>query len=260
MARKHPDQMPFLDHLEELRVRLFWMIGAVIVFFFLSIWLITQFGVMQVLQEPMLKYTAGQQLTVLDPMESFRILLGTSLILSLAMAMPIIVYHTWAFLSPGLYAHEKKLMVPVLAGATFLFAAGVALSYFIVLPITLKFLNDLTVAMGMKPDYRAGGYFTFMIRMSLAFGLVFELPIVLVGLTALRIVTPRVLARFRRHAFVGCLVLSAFVTPGSDPISLAALTVPLYLLYEIGIILSAILYRRMNQRAAKDQDTVGVPA
>jgi sec-independent protein translocase protein TatC len=250
--------MPFLDHLEELRIRLFWMIGTVVFFFFLSIWLITAFGVMEYLQQPMLKYTVGQQLTVLDPMEPFRILLSTSLILSIALSLPVIVYHTWAFLSPGLYEHEKRLMVPVLVGATALFAAGVALSFFVVLPITLKFLNDLTVTMGMKPDYRAGGYFTFMIRMSLAFGLVFELPIVVVGLTALRMVTPRVLSRFRRHAFVGCLVLSAFVTPGSDPVSLAALTLPLYLLYELSIILSSILYRRMSRRASSD--TVGALA
>jgi sec-independent protein translocase protein TatC len=255
MPRRQTDQMPFLDHLEELRIRIFWMLGALVVGFFLSIWLITQFGLIDILQRPMLKYTAGQQLTVLGPMDSFRILLSTSLILAIAMALPVIVYHIWSFLAPGLYDHEKRLMVPVLVGATVLFAAGVALSFFIVLPITLKFLNDLTLRMGLKPDYRAGDYFGFLIRMCLAFGLVFELPIVVVALTALRIVTPKVLSRFRRHAFVGCLVLAAFVTPGSDPVSLAALTIPLYLLYELSIVLSTLLYRRQMRRA--NLETIG---
>ena len=250
--------MPFLDHLEELRIRLFWMLGALVVAFFIAIWLITQFKLIQILQQPMLKYTATQELTVLGPMDSFRILLSTALILAIAMALPVIVYHVWAFLSPGLYAHEKKLMVPVLAGATTLFAAGVALSFWVVLPITLKFLHDLTISMGLKPDYRAAEYFGFFMRMCLAFGLVFELPIVIVGLTALRIVTPMMLSRFRRHAFVGCLVLAAFVTPGSDPVSLAALTGPLYLLYELSIVLSSILHRPQVRRA-KEQ-TMGVPA
>jgi len=256
MARKQGDQMPFLDHLEELRIRLFWILGSVVAAFAISLGVIARFGVIEYLKRPMLPYVT--ELTVLDPMEPFRILLSTALILALVVAMPIIVYHVWAFLSPGLYEHEKRLMVPVLAGSTVLFAAGVALAFFVVLPITLHFLHNLTLAMDLKPDYRAGGYFGFMIRMCLAFGAVFELPIVVVGLTALRIVTPQLLSRYRRHSFVGCLVLSAFVTPGSDPVSLAALTLPLYLLYELSIVLSAILYRRQNRKSAGE--TIGVPA
>jgi sec-independent protein translocase protein TatC len=149
----------------------------------------------------------------------------------------------------------------VLAGATLLFLAGVSLSFFVVLPLTLRFLMQVT-ADAFQPMITAAGYFNFAITMSLAFGLVFELPIVVVALTALGIVTPQMLVKFRRFAFVGCLVVAAFVTPGSDFLSLCAMAVPLYFLYELSLVLSWMIYRRQQRRRAADaaENTIGVPA
>src|SRR5688500_19634655 len=117
-------------------------------------------------------------------------------------------------------------------------------------------------AEAFQPMITAAGYFNFAITMSLAFGLVFELPIVIVALTALGIVTPQMLVKFRRFAFVGCLVLAAFVTPGSDFLSLCAMAVPLYFLYELSLVLSYIVHRRQVRRRAADaaENTIGVPA
>jgi sec-independent protein translocase protein TatC len=260
MARQQADQMPFLDHLEELRFRLFWIVGALLVGVMISFWLVLKFNLLVVLERPILPYLNGQSLVITNPADGFSVLISTSLIFGVIIALPVVLYHIWAFLSPGLYAHEKKLIIPVLLGATLLFMAGVALSFFVVLPLTLGFLMSVT-ATAFQPMITAAGYFNFAITMSLAFGAVFELPILIVALTALGIVTPAMLAKFRRYAFVGCLLTSAFITPGSDVLSLCAMAVPLYLLYELSVILSRIVYRGKERRAAEAAEpTIGVPA
>src|SRR5918997_1727637 len=189
MARKQADQMPFLDHLEELRFRLFWIVGALFIGVMVAFWAVLKFNLMLILQRPILPFLGGERLVMTNPGDGFSVILSTSLILGIVLALPVILYHVWAFLSPGLYAHEKKLIIPVLMGATLLFIAGVALSFFVVLPLTLGFLMGIT-ADAFQPMITAAGYFNFAITMSLAFGLVFELPIVIVALTALGIVTP----------------------------------------------------------------------
>jgi sec-independent protein translocase protein TatC len=261
MARQQPDQMPFLDHLEELRFRLFWMIGALLIGVMLSFWLVLKFNLLLVLQRPILPYLNGAPLVVTNPGDGFGVLISTSLIFGVVLALPVVLYHVWGFLSPGLYAHEKRLIVPVLIGGTLLFIAGVSLSFFVVLPLTLKFLMQVT-AEAFQPMITAAGYFNFAITMSLAFGAVFELPILIVALTALGIVTPAMLIKFRRFAVVGCLLTAAFITPGSDVLSLCAMAVPLYLLYELSVVLSLVVYRRQQRRRAADaaENTIGVPA
>src|SRR5688572_30898552 len=152
-------------------------------------------------------------------------------------------------------------MVPLLLGAMLLFLGGVSLSVFVLLPLTLRFLMQVT-ADAFQPMITAAGYFNFAITMSLAFGAVFELPILIVALTALGIVTPAMLVKFRRYAFVGCLLTSALITPGSDILSLCALAVPLYLLYEVSVGLSLLIFRRKerNRAAEAAERTIGVPA
>ena len=260
-SRQKPDQMPFLDHLEELRFRLFWMFGALLGGVVVSFWAVLKFNLLLLLQRPILPYLKGAPLVVTNPGDGFGVLISTSLIFGVVLALPVLVYHIWAFLSPGLYAHEKRLMVPVALGATVLFLAGVSLSFFVVLPLTLRFLMEVT-ADAFQPMITAAGYFNFAITMSLAFGLVFELPIVIVALTALGLVTPQMLVRFRRFAFVGCLLVAAFVTPGSDILSLCAMAVPLYFLYELSLVLSYFVYRRKQRRLAAEaaEQTIGVPA
>ena len=259
--KQQPDQMPFLDHLEELRFRLFWIIGALLLGVIVAFWAILKFDLIVLLQQPIAPYLSGERLVITNPGDGFGVLIQTSLIFGIVLALPVIVYHVWAFLSPGLYAHEKRMAIPVLFGATLLFLAGVSLSFFVVLPLTLRFLMQVT-ADAFQPMITAAGYFNFAITMSLAFGLVFELPILIVALTALGIVTPQMLVKFRRFAFVGCLVVAAFVTPGSDFLSLCAMAVPLYFLYELSLVLSYIVHRRQVRRRAADaaENTIGVPA
>ena len=259
MAKSTAAEMPFLDHLEELRGRLIWSLGALFIGVLAAFALLVKVDVIRLLEAPILPYLNGEQLVFTHPGDPFRIVMSASFVLGTIFALPVILYHVWAFLSPALYAHEKRIMVPVLVGAVALFLCGVALSFWLVLPLTLRFLLNFQAG-SLTPMITAGDYFGFAISMSLAFGLVFELPILILALSALGIVNPRMLGTFRRYAVVLCVVVGAFITPGQDPYSLAAVAVPLYLLYEVSVVLSGLVERAKRRRAARAGSEAGAAA
>ena len=251
MPRSHNAEMPFLDHLEELRWRILWSLLALGVGIGIGFFLVLQFEVIGLLARPITPFLEGQKLVFTHPAEPFSITMKVAFIIGIVFALPVIAYQVWAFVSPALYQREKRVMIPVLGGATFLFAGGVALAYFIVLPLTLRFLLGLQTG-SLQSMIKAADYFGFAITMSLAFGLAFELPIVIVALTALGIISARTLNRFRRHAIVLCFVGGAVITPGGDVMSMMALAVPLYLLYELSIVLATIIERKRERRIARE--------
>ena len=267
MARRSPiAEMPFLDHLEELRQRLMRAGGAFVVGVIVAFAIITSVDIIGFLQRPIRPYLRGATLVYTHPGDVFGIMIDMAFVLGAIIASPVIAYQLWLFVSPAMLPHEKRMVIPVVAGMLVLFLAGLALSFFIVLPLTMSFLLGLQMG-SMTPMITASDYFGFAISMSLMFGVAFELPIAILALTALGIVTPDMLVKFRRHAAVAVLVLSAFVTPGSDPTSLVALAVPLYFLYELSVVMSKALHRRKRKHAARaaareqaEQPTVGVSA
>jgi len=242
------EEMPFLDHLEELRWRLFKVLLAMGLGFIAGFALLSteSIGLLNYLQKP-LQATISQQLVYTSPTDPFNVVVSASLGLGFLIALPVICYQIWAFLSPALYQNEKRVVIPVMAGATVLFACGVALAFYFVLPVTLRFLVGFQTQ-AFTPMLEIRRYFSFVFGMCLAFGAAFELPIVILGLTAFGLVTPVMLVKFRRHALVGCMLLSAIITPGDAVTALLMMTIPLYFLYEGGIVLSRIVYRR-KQRA-----------
>lgn len=254
-------EMPFLDHLEELRRRILKSLAALTVGVIVAFALITKFQVVEFLARPVLPFLSGGQLVYTSPADAFKIVMGLAFALGLIIALPVVLWQLWAFISPGLYRHEKRVVVPMIFFATLLFLGGVALSYLVILPLTLRFLLSFQSDV-LAPFITASGYFGMATSMSLAFGAVFELPIVILALTALGIVTPRMLHTFRRHALVVCVVLAAFITPGGDPVSLAAMSLPLYLLYEFSVLISEVIYRLQRRKAARAaaNDSAGAPA
>src|SRR5262249_6631102 len=152
-----------------------------------AFWIVTRFDIIVLLQRPIAPFLNGRHLIYTHPADPFRITITTSLALGTILALPVILYQAWAFLSPALYAHEKKVAIPVFIAATALFLAGTALSYFLILPITLQFLTGMQ-ATGLDPMISATEYFGFAVSMSIAMGAVFELPIAILALTALGIV------------------------------------------------------------------------
>ncbi len=247
MTGNGSSEMPFLEHLEELRWRLFKIalalaigVGAAFILIFSK-----QIDVVAILSEPIRPFIRGK-LIVTHPGDLFDIAMDAAITLGLIGASPVIVWQIWGFLSPALYQHEKKVVIPALVGAAMLFLMGMALAFEYVIPVTLAFFSsfqsDVVEIMPTVKDYMG-----FVISMCLAFGAVFELPVVITVLSAMGLVQPQLLAKFRRHAVVGCLLAAAIITPGSDPTSLLLLTIPLYALYEVSITLSRLVTRRRDR-------------
>jgi sec-independent protein translocase protein TatC len=258
MVDKGPAEMPFLDHLEELRWRLIWSLLALAAGVAIGFVLVLRFELLNVLQAPIAPYLKGAKLVYTHPGDPFSIALTTALIVGTILALPVIIYQVWGFLSPALYRHEKRVVIPLLIGAVALFAAGAAMAYLVILPLTLRFLLSFQAG-SLAPMITAADYFGFATTMALALGALFELPILIVGLTALGFVRPWMLARWRKHAFVLCWVVAAVVSPGDFIGATLLMAGPLYLLYEVSIGLSTIVYRRQVRRQAAIGD-VGAPA
>jgi sec-independent protein translocase protein TatC len=254
-------EMPFLDHLEELRWRIIWSLAALVVGVGLALVLVMKLNILTWMQGPMLPYLHGRRLVYTHPGEGFSILLQAAIIVGIVIALPVILYQVWAFLSPALHRHEKRVVVPVIFGAVALFIAGAALAWYFVLPMTLKFLSSVGDE-AFDQMITVSEYFGFVTSLVLAMGAVFELPIAVLLLSAFGLVTPQFLSKFRRHAIVGSYLVAAIITPGDLLVTSVALMVPLYLLYELSIILSRIVYRRRqrSQTVGEDQVSGEVPA
>jgi sec-independent protein translocase protein TatC len=240
-------EMPFLDHLEELRWRIIWSLAAVVVGVGLAFVVVLKFNLLTWMQGPILPYLHGKRLVYTHPGDGFSILMQTAIIVGVVLALPVILYQAWAFLSPALHRHEKKIVVPVIVGAVFLFICGAALAWYFVLPMTLKFLSGLGDE-SFDQMITVSEYFGFVTSMVLAMGAVFELPIAILLLSALGLVTPQFLSKFRRHAVIASYVVAAIITPGDLFVTSVALMIPLYLLYELSIGLSWLVFRKRQKR------------
>jgi sec-independent protein translocase protein TatC len=243
MKRANPNtEMPFLDHLEELRWRLIWMIGALFVGVVVGFYCTQHFQLISVLAAP-----AGQKLVFLHPADPITAYMTLSLGVGVVIALPVILFQLWGFVSPALKPSEKRVAVGVFAGGTLLFLMGVALAYFFVVPATLK-LSKALAGESVTQMLSLSEYFSFLVTLALTFGAVFELPILILGLAALGLVTPAFLRNYRRHALVLCAIASALITPGDAVTAMIMLLAPLYLLYELGILLAVFAHRWRERR------------
>lgn len=236
-------EMPFLDHLEELRWRMLWSLIAVVIFTIIGFFLVTRFDVLGILTAPIEPFIGDSRLKYLSPTEPFFITLKLALVVGVLLASPIIGYQVWAFLAPALLPQEKRAIVPTLTFGLLLFCAGVAMAYFIALPVTLQFTMSFQTE-SLEQSIVISEYTSVVIRLLLAFGLVFEMPVVILAATAVGLVTPEFLAEKRRHAIASITIVSALITPGDVVTITILMMVPLVLLYELSITLSKIVVRR----------------
>ena len=240
------DEMPFLEHLEELRKRLFWVAGSNFVGFIVAFLILGPIDFFSFVQIPVRRIDPLAELVVRRYQDPFMMKLTASLILGGLLASPVTLFQVWSFLAPGLHRHEKRVIIPVMSAGVILFLAGAALCFFVVLPTTLSFFLDQNGgAFRILPD--AYDYFSLVFTMSMAFGLMFEMPIVVLALSTLGVVKPRMLSKYRKYAVVILLVLSAVVTPDANPATLLMLFVPLYVLYEISLVIAVILEKRRTR-------------
>jgi sec-independent protein translocase protein TatC len=239
-------EMPFLDHLEELRWRIFKSGGALVVACIVGFIVVHYYRVMELLIRPIRPFLPTGQLNVFSPATPFFIELKLALILGVIFAFPIILYQLWAFMSPALERRERRIIIPALYMGMCLFAAGVLLAYLIALPLTLRFFY------GFQSEYLewtigVDQHLAFTVRLLLAFGIVFELPVVIMILAALGLVTPAYLRSKRRHAIVIITVVAAFLSPGDVIAVTALLMFPLIILYEVSILLAVFVRKKPQQ-------------
>jgi sec-independent protein translocase protein TatC len=228
--------MTFFEHLAELRRRLIWMclavaVGAVVTF---AMWN----QLLDVMLEP---YCRAQDLPrsqctlkIIDPVEGFVTRSRVAVYGGIALGMPVILWQVWRFVTPALYPREKRFVVPFVVSALALFGLGVAIGYW-----TLEKALDFLITISgdqVETFFRPASYINFVTFMLLAFGVSFEIPIVLLFLQLAHVVTPATLARVRRYAFIGIVVFAAIITPSGDPVSLFAMSLPLYFFYELSIV------------------------
>src|SRR5580765_4391298 len=236
-------EMPFLDHLEELRFRILRSLAAVVLGCVLGLWLVQRFQLVTLLKEPIAPYLTGGKLIVTSPTEPVMIVFKLGFFVGLVLASPVILWQTWAFLAPALYSREKRALVPALFVGLVLFLTGAAVAYVFVVPQALKVLFSFQTE-AIQPFITYDNYFDFVLQVVLALGISFELPLVIIILAWLEVIGAADLARYRRFAVVGAFIAGAILSPGTDLVSMIMMTIPLLLLYEVGYAGSVVIFRR----------------
>ena len=235
--QESPDvEMSFLDHIEELRWRIIYALIGIVLFTIVA-WIFIDPLVEFVLLKP--ARDANASLQNLRPFGQLFLYVQVAIIVGIVASLPNIFYQLWQFIAPALRKRERKYILWIVFFSTFCFLAGIAFAYFVMLPLAMKFAAQFG-SEAIKNEFSIEEYMSIIISVMLAAGVVFELPMVSFFLSKLGILTPKFMRKYRRHAIVIILVLSAILTPGADPVSQVILAVPLVLLYEISIFISKI--------------------
>jgi sec-independent protein translocase protein TatC len=231
-------EMTLLEHLEELRGRLIVSVVGVVVGILVSIIPLPGFGsITEVVVKLLAERAPAGKLSTLGPGEGFFTFLEVAMIIGIALSMPVIVYQVLAFVTPALYSNEKKYLLIAVPGVTISFAVGVAFCYFLMLPFAIAFLGGFQTDI-FNPIWSAERYLDFVTTFMFWVGVTFELPIVMYFLSKLGVVSAQRMARFRKYAFVLSFVIGAVITPTPDPINQTIVSLPIYFLFELGVILA----------------------
>ncbi len=236
--------MPLTEHLRELRYRLIvsiiaFLIGTGVAFYFAKY-------VFELLKEPVIRFYPDVELITLSPTEPLFILIKISIAVGFILAMPVILYQMWRFIEPALYSHEKRMFIPLVLSSILLFLLGAAFAYFVVLPLALKFLLGLGFTQLMATPYLSVDmYVSFVLKMIIAFGIAFQMPIVLYILQKAGIITPEHLAKFRKYFIVVAFLIGAIIAP--DVSTQVLMAIPLLVLYEISVLLGKYATRKKKE-------------
>ncbi|MFS1516498.1 twin-arginine translocase subunit TatC [Bacillus sp. SCS-151] len=235
-------EMSVYDHIGELRKRL--IIAAV----FFVVATIGSFF----LAEPIIVYLQqadeAKELTMnaFSLTDPIKIYMQFAFIIAFVITAPVILYQLWAFISPGLYEKERKITLSYIPISVLLFLGGVSFSYFILFPFVIEFMTRISERLTVNQVIGINEYFQFLFKITIPFGILFQLPVVVMFLTRLGIVSPMFLAKIRKYAYFVLLVIAAFITP-PELISHLMVTIPLFILYEISIFISKITFRKVEK-------------
>ena len=236
--------MPFLAHLEELRSVLLHSAFACAIGGAVGWWFAPR-----VLED--LIHRTVRQAVVLSPMEAFNERIKMALLIGLLIVLPYVFFRLWSFVVPGLMRRERSLILPMAIGSMVLFALGVAAAYGYLLPLVVRVLDQFMTA-SMRPEFRLSTLLGFFYNLALACGVVFQLPLVLMALTALGLVTPGMLLRQWRYALVGVFLITAIITPGDVVTAQLIMGVPMTGLYFLSVGLSWLVARRRRSKPLEE--------
>jgi len=233
-------KMSFFDHLTELRTRIVWSlvpagVGLLISLYFTS---------------TVMRFLSGHlktELVFTTPTEAFWTYMKVAMIMGLFIAMPIILWNVWAFVAPGLHKHERKYAAPFVIIGSLLFIGGGAFAMLVVVPFAITFLVSFGQDQGLKPMITISSYIDFILKFTLAFGVVFEMPVVITLLSMLGVVTPQFLSKNRKYAILINFVIAAILTPTPDIVNQSLMAGPLIILYEVGIICARVVTRKKTR-------------
>ncbi len=232
-------EMSVYDHIGELRRRII----IILVFFVLALiagFFVAPYVITYLQAAPTAQNIPMNAFKLTDPLKVFMTFAFASAVL---LVSPIIMYHIWAFISPGLQEKERKVTLSYIPVAFLLFIGGISFAYFILFPFLIEFMGRIAEQLNINEMYGINEYFSFLFQITIPFGLLFQLPVIIMFLTRLGIVTPQLLSRIRKYAYFTLLVIAGFITP-PELMSHLMVTIPLLLLYEFSIFISRISYRK----------------
>jgi sec-independent protein translocase protein TatC len=242
MTDKAPVEETFISHLVELRNRLVKAcIGVAVVCAVLFAWPGPS-RIYDFIAQPMIdSLPVGSKMIATGVISPFLVPMKVTLVLAIIMSLPWVFYQAWAFIAPGLYQHEKRLVMPLVISSSALFMGGVAFCYFLVFGRVFKFIGEFApTSIAVTPDIE--NYLDFVMSMCLAFGAAFEVPVVVVILVRMGVVSVAKLKEIRPYAIVGAFAISAIITP-PDAVSMLSLAIPMCILYELGLILAPLFVK-----------------
>ncbi|HSI66783.1 MAG TPA: twin-arginine translocase subunit TatC [Planococcus sp. (in: firmicutes)] len=251
------NEMTLVEHIGELRKRL-----TIIVVFFLFALVLSFF-----LAEPLIRYLQfteeARNLTlnafkITDPLKIF---MQVMFILALIMTSPLIMYQFWAFISPGLHDRERKATLGYIPFSVMLFLSGIAFAYLILFPYVIGFMLNISDNLAIQETIGINEYFQFLFQITLPFGFIFQLPVVMLFLTRLGIITPMMMVQYRKYAYLILITIAAFITP-PDVVSHLLVTGPMLLLYEFSIVIAKVGYRKFlkaEQKQALEEQQENLP-
>lgn len=236
-------QMSLMEHLIELRMRLIWICGTLVLCTIVAL----------VFYNPLVAFVTstardmGVRLQILNPLDSIGIIFRVSFTVGTAMALPMIIYHIIAFMAPGLYPHEKRNILLTIPGIIVLFVVGAAFAFFVLLPVAVGFLSTILTGV-FEQDWAADRYLNFVTRLVFWIGVSFEMPLVIAVLSRMGLVSGPALLRVWRQAFVVIAIVAAAITPTVDPVNMAIVMIPLIALFFGSVGLAYLLYKPREVR------------
>ncbi|HEX7056023.1 MAG TPA: twin-arginine translocase subunit TatC [Bacilli bacterium] len=243
--------MTFFEHLGELRKRIIWVL---IVFSVVTI-------AGMAFADPVIRYLQKAapipdlQWNVFSPWDAVRIYMQFAFAIGIVVTLPFTLYQLWAFIKPGLRKVEQQATLRYIPAGILLFVIGFCFAYFVVFPMAMYFTRVMSTKLGLRETYGITQYFSFMFNIIFPISLLFEMPIIVMFLTRLRLLNPKRLGRLRRYAYLILLIVGAIITP-PDLVSAVLVTIPLILLYEFSVWLSRIIYRKqLAEDLARERET-----